>query len=193
MPEPRELPLFRWGEELRRRRGARRRHRMGLFVACGSGFAAASLLATLLRPPGPALVWNGSESAPVGLYAVVPEAKIDVGDTVIAWIPGRARRLAAERGYLPGNVPLVKRIAAAAGDRVCGVGEALFVNGVHAAKRLERDAAGRILPHWTGCVELETGEYLLLMNRAPASFDGRYFGITRAEEVIGEARLIWPA
>ena len=193
MPEPRELPLFRWGEELRRRRGARRRHRMGLAAAGGAGFAAASLLATLLWPPGPALVWNGSASAPVGLYAVLPDAKIDVGDTVIAWTPAPARRLAAERGYLPANVPVVKRIAAAAGDRVCGVGESLFVNGVHSAKRLDRDGAGRVLPHWNGCIDLGTGDYLLLMDRHPASFDGRYFGVTRAEEVLGEARLIWSA
>ena len=48
---------------------------------------------------------------------------------VIAWAPAEARRLGAERHYLPSNVPLVKRVAAVAGDRVCAAGEAVFVNG----------------------------------------------------------------
>ena len=193
MPEARELPLFRWGEELRRLRGARRRYRLGLALSALSGFAAAALVATLLWPPPPTLVWNASESAPTGLYAVLPEARIEVGDLVIAWTPEPARRLAAERGYLPSNVPLVKRIAAAAGDRVCGIGEALFVNGAHAAARRSRDGAGRVLPRWTGCLDLGTGDYLLLMGDVPGSFDGRYFGITKEHELLGEARLLWPA
>jgi type IV secretory pathway protease TraF len=38
---------------------------------------------------------------------------------VIAWPPDVARDLASRRRYLPRNVPLVKPVAAIAGDRVC--------------------------------------------------------------------------
>jgi type IV secretory pathway protease TraF len=33
----------------------------------------------------------------------------------------------------------------------------------------------------------------LLMADNPASFDGRYFGINEASDLVGPARLIWPA
>ena len=110
---------------------------------------------------------------------------------VIAWAPAEARRLGAERHYLPSNVPLVKRVAAVAGDRVCAAGEAVFVNGRLEALRRPRDGPGRPMPWWTGCEVLRGGDLFLLTPSVPDSFDGRYFGITRAPEVVGSARLIW--
>jgi conjugative transfer signal peptidase TraF len=151
---------------------------------------AAALCLTLFRPPRPLLLWNVSASAPVGLYAVAPPRRIRAGDMVVAWAPPAARELAAERGYVPKRVPLVKQVAAAKGDRVCAVGEALFVNGRFEAPRRLRDASGRPLPGWTGCEDLGAGEYLLLMP-SPDSFDGRYFGVTAQADLVGRARLLW--
>jgi type IV secretory pathway protease TraF len=110
---------------------------------------------------------------------------------VVAWPPDTARRLAAERRYLPANVPFVKHVAAARDDRVCAAGEAVFVNGQFLALRRREDTAGRPLPWWTGCTTLEAGEFFLLMAGAEESFDGRYFGITDRRQVIGRARLLW--
>ena len=110
---------------------------------------------------------------------------------MIAWPPDAARELGAERRYLPRNVPLVKRIAAAQGDRVCAVGEAVYVNGRPAARRSLEDAGRRPMPWWMGCEELGSGELLLLAAQSPDSFDGRYFGITRPRHVVGRAKLIW--
>ena len=191
MPEPRDIPLVRWGEELRRDRDARRKGRFRLLVTAAAAVAATAAVATLLWPPRPALVWNASASAPLGLYSVSAAGEIGPGDTVIAWPPASARELAAERGYLPGNVPLVKRVAAARGDRVCAAGEAVFVNGRVEVLRRSHDSAGRPLPWWTGCFDLEEGQYLLLMPGSPASFDGRYFGLTERPDLVGEARLLW--
>jgi type IV secretory pathway protease TraF len=145
---------------------------------------------TLFWPPRPLLLWNASASAPIGLYAVGEPTRIRVGDMVVAWVPPAGRRLAAARGYLPERVPLVKKVAAEAGDSVCAVGEALFVNGRFEAPRRLRDAAGRPLPNWTGCEDLGAGEYLLLMP-SPDSFDGRYFGMTAQADLVGRARLLW--
>ncbi|HMQ18890.1 MAG TPA: S26 family signal peptidase, partial [Sphingopyxis sp.] len=83
---------------------------------------AGALAATVVSAPAPRLVWNVSASAPRGLYAVSPAAAIARGDTVIAWVPSEWRRLAALRLYIPINVPLVKRVAAGAGGRVCAGG-----------------------------------------------------------------------
>lgn len=147
-------------------------------------------LATLVYPPAPRLVWNASDSAPRGLYRVFPGTLPGRGDMVIAWAPAPYRHLAAARHYLPSNVPLVKRVAARAGDWICAAGSAIRVNGKLVATRLEVDAKGRPMPWWLGCRTLGPGEYLLLMD-APASFDGRYFGITRTQQLLGKARPLW--
>src|SRR3546814_8584326 len=91
---------------------------------------------------------------------------------VIAWPPDTARRLGAQRRYIPFNVPLVKRVAAAPGDTVCALGPVIFVEGRAVARRLAVDARRRPMPWWSGCVTLRDGAMLLLMD-SPASFDGR--------------------
>jgi conjugative transfer signal peptidase TraF len=191
MPDQRDLPLARWGEELRRHRLARRAGRIRIAAAAAASFAAAALLATLLWPPRPLLLWNASASSPVGLYQVVGLGQVEPGTSVVAWPPEEARQLAEERSYIPSGVPLVKRVAAVAGDRVCAIGEAVFVNGNIAAVRRNVDKLGRPLPWWTGCHDLREGDLFLLMSEAPGSFDGRYFGITRKRDVVGEARILW--
>lgn len=165
---------------------ADRRARIGLAAA----LACAALAAPGLMDAAPRLVWNPSASAPVGLWRVAPGATPGRGDMALAWTPDPYRRLAAERRYLPGNVPLLKRVAAVEGDRVCGIGEALFINGRLAARRRDADAHGRPLPRWTDCRTLGTGEVLLLMD-APDSFDGRYFGPVEATAIIGRATPLW--
>lgn len=173
-------------ERLASRRRARRRIPLAL-----ASLSCAAIAAISAWPPTPRLVWNGSLSAPVGLYHVIPAASLARGDMVVAWPPPEARRLAAERHYLPGNVPLVKRIAAHRGDHVCGVGERLFVNGRPVAMRRVADARGRILPRWDGCETLGAGRYLLLMPAAPDSFDGRYFGAVDGAAILGKAVPLW--
>jgi conjugative transfer signal peptidase TraF len=182
--------LHRWGEEIRRGRSVRREQRSRSAAAAVAAFTVAALVATLFWQPRPILVWNASASAPVGLYAVGSPHHVQAGDMVIAWTAEPARSLAAQRRYLPSNVPLVKRVAAAAGDRVCAVGEAIWINGRHVAARREADGRGRPMPWWTDCRDLGDGEYFLLMD-GPDSFDGRYFGITGRRDLVGRAMLLW--
>lgn len=109
---------------------------------------------------------------------------------VIAWPPQAWRAVAAKRHYLPANVPLVKRAAAVPGDEICALGMRIFIEGRPVATRRTRDPSGRALPWWHGCRRLADGEYLLLMD-APGSFDGRYLGVSKAEQLVGKARLLW--
>ena len=109
----------------------------------------------------------------------------------LAELPPDARRLAVARGYLPDGVPLVKRIAALGGDRVCAVDDAVFVNGRAVAGRLARDGLGRPLPRWTGCRVLADDELFLLMEGVSGSFDGRYFGPVRRAAIIGRLAPLW--
>src|SRR3546814_13805309 len=103
-------------------------------------------------PPAPRLVWNASASAPIGLYAVTPGAPVGPGDMVIARVPDPWRMLAARRHYIPANVPLVKHVAAAAGDEVCALGQEVFINGRLVAERRAVDAGDRPMPSWSGGV-----------------------------------------
>lgn len=166
----------------------RRRWAVGWTLFVGALIVLLSL--ATFSPPRPLLIWNVSASAPVGLYRIGGPDAVAAGDMVAARVPGRWRRLAGERQYIPVNVPLVKRVAAVPGDRVCAIGETVIVNGRRVARRRQADRRGRPMPWWTGCVTLRDGMLFLLMS-APDSFDGRYFGPTEAGDVIGRARLIW--
>jgi len=162
-----------------------------LAIAALVGFTAAPLAASAIWSPPVLLVWNASASAPVGLYRVHDGGPIGRGDMVVAWTPEPVRSLAARRRYLPRNVPLVKRVAAAAGDEVCAIGRTVFVNGRPAALRSRRDPSGRLMPWWSGCRALGRGELFLLNPSVPQAFDGRYFGVTSADRLLGTARLLW--
>ena len=117
MPEGPSFPGTSVGDELRRIVAARRLKSRRLKLLALIGIAAAPVAVTALWKTPMLLVWNASASAPVGLYRVEPHAPVRRRDMVVAWLPRGARLLAASRHYLPANVPLVKRVAAVAGDR----------------------------------------------------------------------------
>lgn len=139
----------------------------------------------------PRLVWNTTQSAPLGLYRLDPAASLRRGDLVLAEPPLWARKLAAERSYLPFHVPLIKRIAADMGDNICSIGTLITINKQAAARRLLKDSLGRPLPYWTGCRTLEMGQTFLLMARVSTSFDGRYFGLISRYAIIGKLDPLW--
>lgn len=183
----REAPIRIVGAALRAER--RRRHRR-LAWACVSATVVAVVVWTIASPPRPRLLWNASASAPVGLWRVLPSAQVGRGDMVVVRLGQPWRGLAARRHYLPANVPLIKRVAAAPGNRVCAFEAWVFVEGRIAAVRRRFDGLGRPLPWWRGCTTLEGGAMLLLMDD-PASFDGRYFGPVAARTIVGKAVPLW--
>lgn len=99
--------------------------------------------------------------------------------------------MAARRHYIPANVPLVKRVAAGPGDEVCAQGQDISINGQRVTHRQIRDGQNRIMPAWQGCLRLRGRQYFLMMSGHPASFDGRYFGLTDEHLLLGKARLLW--
>ena len=184
---PQDAPLFAWGEALRiRKQEHRRLRRRMLLVGLGAGI----VLGAAVLPPTPRLVWNASASAPIGLYQVTPDVPVTRGDMVAARLPEPFRELAAARRYIPRDVPLVKRVAAEAGDEVCALRDRVFVNGHLVARRKNVDAMGRAMPSWHGCRRLRRQQLFLLMD-SPGSFDGRYFGVSEGVDLIGKARLLW--
>ena len=137
------------------------------------------------------LVYNATESAPLGWYVVVPVQEADVGDVVLAHLPSSAARIADERHYLPESVPILKRVGAVAGQKVCVRDRVLRVDRELPVRLLERDGLGRPLTPWRGCRALKAEELFLLSHDSPASFDSRYFGPIPRRLVIGRAVALW--
>lgn len=171
------------------------------------GSAAAVALAALawasFAKPVPRLVYNPSDSVPVGWYRVdltvqqptsdaTPKpAPLQVGSIVLVRLPAHAAALASQRGYLPLEVPLLKRVGAVAPQRVCITGQVLLIDGYTVATALSVDRMGRPLHGWPQCRSLQAGEVFLLSVTNPASFDSRYFGPVRTADVIGVAQPLW--
>ena len=172
-----------------RDQGSRRLHRRGrsrpglvlAIAVLGLGLAGLPLFGR----PAPLLIYNASVSAPVGFYWVRPARSVARGDLLLVKTPESVRELAAERGYLPPSVPLVKRVAALPSDWICTTGHTVYIDGVASAHQLVSDRQGRSLPLWNGCRLLNEGEIFLLMADVADSFDSRYFGPVQKSAVIG--------
>lgn len=168
-------------------------------------FGIAALAAPALHAPAVRWVYNPSDSVPRGWYRITSASAagsagtavngLHVGDIVLARLPDEEAALAAQRGYLPNGVPLLKRIGAMAPQRVCTVQRTVHVDDVPVALAREVDGLGRGLPLWSHCRALRTDELFLLSATNSASFDSRYFGPIDAAAVLGRAQpmLTWGA
>lgn len=155
----------------------------------GAIVVAASLSLLIVRPPL-LLVWNSSSSVPRGFYWVEHSGKVRRGEFVVARLPLPARQMADERRYVPATVPMVKKVAGLAGDRVCANGPVLRIGRRFAVRRLRNDPSGRSLPWWKECRRLSADEVMLL-GSSRLSFDGRYFGPTSLGDIEGRAVPVW--
>jgi conjugative transfer signal peptidase TraF len=144
-----------------------------------------------VHTPVARIVYNPSDSVPRGWYRIGPADSLRVGSIVLAWLPADAAALAAQRGYLPERIPLLKRIGAMEPQQVCTEGRIVRIDGVALATALKADGQGRSLPIWQQCRPLLDGELFLLSTTNPASFDSRYFGPVDVSTVIGYAQPLW--
>jgi type IV secretory pathway protease TraF len=136
----------------------------------------------------PFLIYNGSQSAPIGLYLIY-HSRPNRGDLVLVRPWPELVTLLARHDILPPGVPLLKTVAALTDDHVCRDGSVISINGVLAAEILDSDANGYALSGWLGCRTLVIGEFFLLQPN-PRSFDSRYFGPALSRDVIGIAKPI---
>ena len=177
----------------------RSRLRACIVVATLTAIGFAALAWAAFVSPLPRLTYNPSDSVAVGWYRIEPfdprtaslPRPLSVDSIVLVPLPDRAAMLAAQRGYLPTRVPLLKRVGAVAPQHVCIVAGQVRIDGVPAAAALPTDRLGRPLPSLQLCRRLEPGELFLLSVTNPASFDSRYFGPVSASAVIGVADPVW--
>ncbi|MGH7707202.1 MAG: conjugative transfer signal peptidase TraF [Vulcanimicrobiaceae bacterium] len=138
--------------------------------------------------------YNLTASVPVGLYLYVPGA-VHRGETVQCCLPARLAEYALQHHLLldgscpkTGVEPLVKVLAAAAGDVVDVTPTGVAINGRRwpLSAALTTDAHGAPL-----AVRVRPGRYVMahdemfLMGVHSRSWDSRYFGAMPASSVTG--------
>ena len=163
--------------------------RDAILTVMALGVSVAALPRPHDRPPW--LVWNASASAPIGLYAVATITGVQAGDLVLVRPPEPLARFLDDGGYLPRGVPLLKHVAALAGQSVCRIGVTVTVDDVAVGMARDRDSRGRSLPVWQGCRAVGQGEVFLMNRRSADSLDGRYFGPLPAASIVGRAIPLW--
>lgn len=180
----------------RSRRRLRQRAASRLMIFTFMATALILLAIAQLKPPRPLLMVNLSASMPVGLYRALRPFPLAHGDLVSARLPRHAARLAAERGYLPENIPLIKAVVALPGDLACAGPDAMLIwrprqmEEQHLLRR-SMDPAGRRLPAWQDCRWLRQGEVMLAGAAGDVSFDSRYLGPLRTSSIIARLVPLW--
>jgi conjugative transfer signal peptidase TraF len=153
------------------------------------------MMATLAAGEATGLRFNVTASMPRGLWRAGAGEPIERGEIVTVCPPDRADiREAAQRGYIPTGVcsggyePLLKPVAAVAGDLVTVTPQGITVDGQLVANTapLAEDEAGRKLhPIPVGAYRVAPGEVWLLSGHDQRSFDSRYFGSVTSRAVCG--------
>ncbi|KGJ12737.1 MULTISPECIES: S26 family signal peptidase [Paracoccus] len=139
----------------------------------------------------PRLIWNASASIPIGLYRLEPPTSLALGDLVAVTPPEPLAQFITARGYIASGVPLLKRVAALSGTRVCRIGTTITVDGQVLGQARDRDLLGRSLPVWQGCRLLAGGEVFLMNREAEDSLDGRYFSPLPVTSITARIVPLW--
>lgn len=151
---------------------------------------AVGMLLVPIQSSSARFVWNVTASAPAGLYWI-DHGRWSVGDRV-AVAPSES--LAADldaRAILNQGKLLIKRVAAGQGATVCRQGGVVTIDGKVRAIAQPASRGNHLLASWQGCIKLDAGDVFLLGDTRN-SYDGRYFGVTSAEEILGAAQVILP-
>jgi conjugative transfer signal peptidase TraF len=144
---------------------------------------------------------NLSESMPVGIWHIQPlPADLTRGLVVVLCMPPSSdSRMARLRRYIgdgpcPDETePLLKPVAAVAGDEVTLSEIGVSINGKHIfnSAPLALDAAARPLPHLFGTYQVKPHEVWLISTYSPDSYDSRYFLGVPVSAIRGTARPVW--
>jgi len=139
-----------------------------------------------------------SNSLPPGLYRIVQPGK---GSDLLICPTGIAETVSIEREYRvksfgcgDGYAPLLKPIAARAGDTITLSQAGVTVNGklLQNSKQYPKDGIGRPMPMVPfGTYAVLPGTVWVISSYNRFSFDSRYFGPVRLDEKVKYAKLLW--
>lgn len=107
-----------------------------------------------------------------------------------ALAPENGAALALERQYFPPKIPLIKTVWAISGEEICHIDGQVLVKERPALNVLKHDVLGRLLPSRSGCYELLEDEVFLVSTDVQTSFDSRYFGPVKRENLLGRVEYL---
>jgi conjugative transfer signal peptidase TraF len=142
---------------------------------------------------------NLSASMPYGLWWVSDGAAPRRGDYVTLCLPGEPGRIAFTRGYIarggcPDELePLLKPVAAVAGDVVTVTADGIRVNGepLTNSAPFRNDTEGRPMTIFPpGEYAVDAGMVWVIAGHDARSYDSRYFGPVATAAITGTARAL---
>jgi conjugative transfer signal peptidase TraF len=161
------------------------------FVILALGLSPVVVIAAARAAIGaPLVLYNPSPSEPTGFYRLSNQAP-GPGRIIAFRVPAAGRSYAAMHLPSIARSAILKVIAASNGALVCEQNGALSIEGQARGNAAATDRYGAALPRWSGCRRLARGEYFVLSNRIPNSFDSRYYGPVPRADVIGVYRPLW--
>jgi conjugative transfer signal peptidase TraF len=154
------------------------------FVLAVTAFALVT--GTLVACAGFGLRYNSTSSMPQGFYRIT-NTSVSRGAYVTVCLPAdnpfvplmRNRLYEHNGSCASGLTPLIKPVAAVAGDSITLTEHAVYVNGaaLGGSPTLARDGEGRPLPSWPrGTYRVAQGTVWLVSTYSRRSLDSRYFG-----------------
>ncbi len=170
--------------------------RAKFFVATAAIIALTVVTAGLLL----GIRWNPTTSLPPGLYRI----SSDANTSLIAFCPtGVSEKDSILRGYRPRGMqcpdhyaPILKPIAARAGDLVTVTVKGISVNGkaLPNTQQFLIDSQHRPMNVWpSGTYTVAPGTVWVLSTYSKYSYDSRYYGPIQLAQVIAHVKPLWTA
>lgn len=145
------------------------------------------LMVLTLKKSGYGITYTKSSSMPQGWYLVVPAKNLQRNDIVVFLPPKNTRDFLSQQHWGPKNNLLLKYVMGLPGNLACKYNHYLWINQQKIAPLLVFYAPHKKLPQNNFCRQLTNDEYLLLSTKITRSFDGRYFGPVKRENIMGKA------
>lgn len=135
---------------------------------------------------------NLTDSIPKGIYLLKEPENLKKGDYIVFQIPENALSYIHGRKYLPKIATnLIKTVGALPGDRIEIIADKLMINGSPYGKINKFDSKGLKLPILKSEDLVLKQEEILPLAEKDKSFDGRYFGKIRIENISFKAKPLF--
>lgn len=135
----------------------------------------------------PFIILNLTESEPVGLYVKTKNKEYKKGDYVVINNNLNAfTKLAVSRGYLGKSDVFLKQIVGVSGDEIKILNGKLYINDIEIGPIYSKDGNDQPLYLMANQGKIAEDCYFLASTKINNSYDSRYFGVIKKEQLSGK-------
>ena len=161
------------------------------FIVFTIVFIGLFLVAFVMNQAGKKLIiYNPSESVPRGFYYYAGMS-FKKGDLVLFPVPAIVTEYVAKNYGEKTLQYFVKPVLAMNEEHICFKEENFELEGEFLADIRLNDSQGKPLPLWKECRNLAGNEVFVFADRIENSFDSRYYGPIKKEQIIGVYKPLW--